>query len=638
MSQKKGGGKPSFPGSSSSPAKWKDAGGQISGGSGSGNLKAGVVQLGSNIADLSLDSGKDSQWEVVSRKNRGAASAPKQWGPQNSSSPSLVSGSSQNSSSASWVAGKAAGGAWQDNKSGGRGITKSQSPNASWEKNYMAPPSKIAPPLQHGWQWGARNGQVQAKAAENVPVQANPAERESLEYDVDYEEDMIEDSDDDIYSDGFDSDDSVKSHETRKQNKWFKKFFDILDKLTLEETNSSIRQWHCPACQNGPGAIDWYKGLQPLMAHAKTKGSKRVKLHREFAELLDEELSRKGTSVVPVGEVYGKWHGLHRSVPDKQIVWPPMVVVMNTQLDQDENEKWIGMGNQELLDYFSAYNAVKARHSYGPKGHRGMSLLVFEGLPTGYVEAERLHNHFVKEGRDRDAWDHRRILFYAGGARKLYGFIANKEDMDNFNLHSPGKSKLKFEMRSYEEMVVTPMKQMSEENQQLLWYKNRLDKNQRHTKGLEESLGIMSERLRKTTKENVIVRERTKLQHEQNKEEMDQQEQFYKAQMEMIHQKLGEKEKNFAEQLQAERTKQLNVVDSKSTEEKLIRNKEIAKFIETQEEGIDQFLAERDSLIKLHEEKKAELKCKHLQEEVDLEKEFDTSLTELMSRHSPQSA
>ncbi|KAI3846388.1 hypothetical protein MKX03_028950 [Papaver bracteatum] len=181
---------------------------------------------------------------------------------------------------------------------------------------------------------GARNGQVQAKAAEKVPVQANPAERGSLEYDIDYEEDMIEDSDDDIYSD---------------------------------------------ACQNGPGAIDWYKGLQPLMAHAKTKGSKRVKLHREFAELLDEELSRKGTSIVPVSEIYGKWHGLHQSVFDKEIVWPPMQV-MNTQLDQDENEKWLGMGNQELLDYFSAYNAVKARHSYGPKGHWGTSFLVFEAL------------------------------------------------------------------------------------------------------------------------------------------------------------------------------------------------------------------------------------------------------------------
>ncbi|MCL7043681.1 hypothetical protein MKW94_020613, partial [Papaver nudicaule] len=233
--------------------------------------------------------------------------------------------------------------AWQDSKPGGRGNTNSQSTNGGWEKNYMAPPPRIAPPLQHGWKWGARAG------AKGVP----PSPAESLNEDIYDEEDkdMIEDSDD-IYCDGFDSDESQKSHETRENNKLFKEFFDILDKLTLEETNSSIWQWHCPACQDGPGAINCYKGLQPLMAHAKTKGQTRVKLHREFAELLDEVLIRKGTSVI----------------------------------------------------------------------------------------------------------------------------------------HVEGESNIKFEMRSYKDILVTPMKQMSEENQQLHLYKNRLDKNQRHTKGLVESL------------------------------------------------------------------------------------------------------------------------------------------------------
>ncbi|KAI3984639.1 hypothetical protein MKX01_004002, partial [Papaver californicum] len=354
----------------------------------------------------------------------------------------------------------------------------------------MAPPAQIPPPLERGWQWGARDVQVQPYAVENV------------EDDIDDEddEDMIEDSDDDIYSDVCDSDESQKSHETRKKNKQLKKFFDILDKLSLEETNSSMQQWHCPACQKGPGEIDWYNGLQPLMAHAKTKGSRRVKLHREFAEFLDEELRQKGTSVVPVGEVHGKWHGLRQSVPDKEIVWPAMVVVMNTPLDQDENEKRlatklrrIGMGNPVLLGLFSGYNALKARHSYGPNGHRGMSLLIFEGTPMGYLEAERLHNHFIGEGRDRDAWDRGGTLFY--------------------------KSKLKFEMRSYEEMVVIPTKQMGEDNQKLQWLKIKDDKNQRNVKAMEETIGVLSERLRKTAKENRIVWERALLQYEQNKEE-----------------------------------------------------------------------------------------------------------------------
>jgi hypothetical protein len=61
---------------------------------------------------------------------------------------------------------------------------------------------------------------------------------------------------------------------------------------------------------------------------------------------------------------------------------------------------------------------------------------------------------------------------------------------------------------------------MSEDNQQLNWFKNRVAKAQRHAKALEESLGIVSEKLRKTTEENRIVRQRTKMQHEENKEEV----------------------------------------------------------------------------------------------------------------------
>ena len=75
------------------------------------------------------------------------------------------------------------------------------------------------------------------------------------------------------------------------------------------------------------------------MTHAKTKGSNRVKLHREFAELLDEELRRRGTSVIPAGEAYGKWKGLNETVKDREIVWPAMVIIMNTRLEQDESDK-----------------------------------------------------------------------------------------------------------------------------------------------------------------------------------------------------------------------------------------------------------------------------------------------------------
>lgn len=99
------------------------------------------------------------------------------------------------------------------------------------------------------------------------------------------------------------------------------------------------------------------------------------------------------------------------------------------------------MGNQELLDYFSGYSAVKARHAYGPQGHRGMSMLIFEASAVGYAEAERLSKHFYDKQRDRNAWDalHRnRVPFYTGGQRQLYGYMADKNDMESFNQHSQG--------------------------------------------------------------------------------------------------------------------------------------------------------------------------------------------------------
>lgn len=101
------------------------------------------------------------------------------------------------------------------------------------------------------------------------------------------------------------------------------------------------------------------------------------------------------------------------------------------------------MGNPELLlDYFSSYGADKASHSYGPQGHRGMSMLIFESSAIGYMKAKRLHKLFKEQGTDREAWDHRRVLFNAGGMRQLYGFMAEKEDLDFFNQHAQGTIKL----------------------------------------------------------------------------------------------------------------------------------------------------------------------------------------------------
>lgn len=452
--------------------------------------------------------------------------------------------------------------------------------------------------------------------------------------------DDLEDTDDDLMSDEYDSDASQKSHETRKKSKWFKKFFQNLDNLTIDQINEPERQWHCPACQGGPGAIDWYRGLQPLMNHAKTKGSKRVKVHRELAVLLDEELRRRGTTVVPAGEAFGKWKGLKEEEKDHEIVWPPMVMIQNTQLEQDENDKWTGMGNQELLDYFSSYAAVRARHSYGPQGHRGMSVLMFEASASGFLEAERLDKHFAEQGTNREAWfsNRRRYnLFLPGGNRQLFGYMATKEDLEAFNRHCQGKTRLKYELRSYQEMVVHQIRQMNEDNQQLLYLKNKMVKEKKHSKALEESFGIVTEKLRKTMEENRIVRRRTKMQHEEIKEEMYEQEQFFKERISSIHDKRNAKEEDFERMQQEERekVKKTTTGPANAEEERRLKVEGYLKFVELQDKEMESFVDEKEKLSQAHEESIAAMKKRHWEEEVEMEKKFDEDLAKLMEKYSP---
>jgi hypothetical protein len=83
-----------------------------------------------------------------------------------------------------------------------------------------------------------------------------------------------------------------------------------------------------------------------------------------------------------------------------------------------------------------------------------------------------------------------------------------------------GKSKLKFEMRSYQEMVESKIKHINDDGQQLDIFKEKIAKEQLKSKVFADTLCQVTERLRKTTVENRVVRERTKEYHQQNKEEV----------------------------------------------------------------------------------------------------------------------
>ena len=67
----------------------------------------------------------------------------------------------------------------------------------------------------------------------------------------------------------------------------------------------------------------------------------------------------------------------------------------------------------------------------------------------------------------------------------------------------------------------------------------------------------------------------------------------------------------------------------------LCRKEHVQKFIDGQVKDVAEFEAERDEVIKVHEEKKMKLKKEYMEKELELEKELEVALAGLMEKHKP---
>lgn len=64
------------------------------------------------------------------------------------------------------------------------------------------------------------------------------------------------------------------------------------------------------------------------------------------------------------------------------------------------------------------------------------------------------------------------------------------------------------------------MKQMSEDNQQLNYLKNKVVKTEQRSKAVEETLGVVTERLRETMKDMKIVKDKVQQKHMEHEQEV----------------------------------------------------------------------------------------------------------------------
>ncbi|CAN6889002.1 unnamed protein product [Brassica oleracea var. botrytis] len=113
---------------------------------------------------------------------------------------------------------------------------------------------------------------------------------------------------------------------------------------------------------------------------------------------------------------------------------------------------------------------------------------------------------------------------------------------------------------------------------------------------------LLEKRGCKTAEDNHIVRLRTKMQHEQNREEMDAQDRFFSESIKQIYDNRDAKEEDFKMLQQQERAKvveqqQKKNVNLSSKDELRKIAEEVSGSIELQEKDMEEFVEEREKMI-----------------------------------------
>ncbi|KAH7302551.1 hypothetical protein KP509_23G077100 [Ceratopteris richardii] len=365
--------------------------------------------------------------------------------------------------------------------------------------------------LDESW-WGDLNQSLSEAPAPHE--QAPSSAFDHLSTGTDSECSDVDLDNDWVTSGSSDSDATIESLQSRKQNKWLCSFFRVLNNISESERENTL--FYCPACRgSGLGETDLYKGLKPLKTHAKNYTKRRVKLHKEFASILKEELKTLGEmpkSEANMGRIFQlPWQLAEGDLtdPDPLILWPPMVVIRTACLKSDTHEKSLTIDAKCFLEVFKQYCPRRVRHAYDPAGQLSLlSLLLFLDSPAGYVHAKHLVKDFKHSERGRKQWnEHARIEMESCFCGTQYAYMATEEDVVLFNRCDQSKKKIAWIMKSYSEVVVQPLVEMDDAKLKNSLLRVQIKEKEEHNRILEEILRKLDKGMGLTGEETRVVQD-----------------------------------------------------------------------------------------------------------------------------------
>ncbi|KAL2922662.1 Protein SUPPRESSOR OF GENE SILENCING 3 [Bienertia sinuspersici] len=153
------------------------------------------------------------------------------------------------------------------------------------------------------------------------------------------------------------------------------------------------------------------------------------------------------------------------------IMWPPMVIINNTNTGKGKDGRMEGLGNKAMDSKLRdlGFSAGKSKSLYSRDGHLGITLIKFPSEQSGLKEAMRLAEHFEKEHHGRSDWARVRstatdrdeesnpnlvMLDQRTGERRriLYGYLATVSDLDKVDY----ETRKKVVIESKHEKLQTP--------------------------------------------------------------------------------------------------------------------------------------------------------------------------------------